>query len=47
VYSWITTPGNLALLADYSKWLTALGALALYVYETHAGAPLTASAEVT
>ena len=47
VYSWITTPANLALIADYSKWLMALGALALYVYETHAGAPLTVRAEVT
>ncbi len=47
VYSWITTPANLALLADYSKWLTALGAWGLYLYETRAGAPLLAGAEVT
>ena len=47
VYSWITTPANLALLADYSKWLMALGAWALFLYETRAGVPLPAGAEAT
>jgi len=33
VYSWIASPDHLALVADYSKWLIALGAWGLFVYE--------------
>ncbi len=37
IYSWITTPERLALVADYSKWLIAFGAWALFLYELRGG----------
>ena len=37
IYSWITTPEHLALVADYSKWLIAFAAWALFLYEMHLG----------
>jgi hypothetical protein len=40
VYSWITMPEHLALVASYSKWLIAFGAWGLYVYEIRGGALL-------
>lgn len=40
VYSWITRPENIDLLANYSQWLIAFGAWGLYMYEVHGGALL-------
>lgn len=47
IYSWITTPEHLALLSDYSKWLIALGAWALSLYELHGTAALAPAVERT
>jgi len=40
VYSWVTRPENVTLVANYSQWLIALGAWGLYLYEIHSGALL-------
>jgi len=40
VYSWVTRPENIALVANYSQWLIALGAWGLYLYEIQSGALL-------
>ena len=40
VYSWVTRPENITLLANYSQWLIALGAWGLYLHEIHNGALL-------
>ncbi len=40
VYSWITRPENIDLLANYSQWLIAFGAWGLCMYEVHGGALL-------
>ncbi len=37
VYSWITSADKITLVANYSQWLIAAGAWALYLYEIHAG----------
>jgi glycosyl transferase family 87 len=42
IYSWITKADNLTLLANYSQWLIAFGAWALYLYELRGGALLVA-----
>jgi hypothetical protein len=44
IYSWITRDDNITLLANYSQWLIALGAWALYLYEIRCGALLRAEA---
>jgi hypothetical protein len=44
IYSWITRPDNLTLLANYSQWLIAFGAWALYLYEIRGGGLLGAEA---
>jgi len=40
IYSWVTRPENITLLANYSQWLIALGAWGLYLYEIRNGALL-------
>ena len=37
VYSWITSADKVALVANYSPWLIAVGAWALYLHEVRAG----------
>ena len=37
VYSWVTRPENITLVANYSQWLIALGAWGLYIYELRRG----------
>src|SRR5262245_5774127 len=37
IYSWITRDDNITLLANYSQWLIALGAWALYLFEIRSG----------
>jgi glycosyl transferase family 87 len=37
VYSWVTRPEHIALVANYSQWLIALGAWFLYLYEIEHG----------
>jgi len=37
VYSWITSADKITLVANYSQWLIAAGAWALYLYEIRAG----------
>jgi hypothetical protein len=37
VYSWITSADKVALVANYSQWLIAAGAWALYLHEIRAG----------
>jgi len=44
IYSWITRDDNITLLANYSQWLIALGAWALYLYEIRCGSLLRAEA---
>ena len=44
IYSWITRPDNITLLANYSQWLIAFGAWALYLYEIRGGGLLGAEA---
>lgn len=40
IHSWITKPELLDFVGDYSKWLIALGAWALYLFEIQRGALL-------
>jgi glycosyl transferase family 87 len=44
VYSWITRPETLTLVATYSPWLIALGAWGLFVFELGGGPPNPAAA---
>jgi len=37
IYSWITRADNITLIANYSQWLIALGAWALYLHELRGG----------
>jgi hypothetical protein len=37
VYNWITSAANITLIANYSQWLIALGAWALYAFEIRGG----------
>jgi hypothetical protein len=37
IYSWITTAGNITLLANYASWFIALGAWSLCLYELRSG----------
>jgi hypothetical protein len=37
IYSWMTSPDNIALLANYASWLIALGAWMVMLYELHRG----------
>ena len=37
VYTWVTRPENITLVANYSQWLIALGAWGLYIYELRRG----------
>jgi hypothetical protein len=48
VYSWVTRPENVALVANYSQWLIALGAWGLFMYELrHGGLLVDAAAPAT
>ena len=37
VYSWLTRPEQVTLIANYSQWLIALGAWGLFIYELRSG----------
>jgi hypothetical protein len=37
VYSWLTRPEQISLVANYSQWLIALGAWGLFIYELRSG----------
>ena len=43
IYSWITSPDKLALVANYSPWLIAAGAWGLFMYEIREGGLLVRS----